>query len=394
MSTFKTSVNHKFNLPDYTDAADVKQLSENWAKVDKALKQVATYYNSNTNFNLDTATDSIVLIPKSFSKDCPIASGFIYVSQHFFGEISATSNRTQIAFSYGDNALGGMAIRHYYGGTWSKWCKFYCVDDKPTPTEIGAMKDDFSNAKAFLDVGHGGTGAKGYNEAQTNLKVLSRLAMYYSPTEKPNIDTITDSLMLIPHEYSKNCPVGGGFVYIMQLFYGDITANSNRTQIAFPYLVDGAYGNGIAIRMFYNDTWGEWQKLYSSKDVVPIANGGTGASDVENARKNLNSGIQGSYTGTDDSTPNSRMYNFDTGARGSNLLMIVGASYLGWLTPMGGYMIQHTNGTALGLVQTYERSEGDTKANQIAFYENGYIHLCTNDNHINGYQHKYKYLCM
>ena len=135
--------------------------------------------------------------------------------------------------------------------------------------------------------------------------------------------------------------------------------------------------------------------VYSTKDVIPIEHGGTGASDVVNARKNLNSGIRGSYTGTNESSSDTsvnRMAYFDTGARGSNLLMIVGKSYVGWLTPMGGFMIEHTNRTYFGLVQTFERY--DTKSDHTAYYENGYIRLLTSSNFINGNEFEYEYVCM
>ena len=129
--------------------------------------------------------------------------------------------------------------------------------------------------------------------------------------------------------------------------------------------------------------------------VIPIEQGGTNAINVKDARRNLNSGIEGSYTGTNDSSSSNKMANFDTGARGSNLIMIIGDSYVGWLTPKGGFMIEHTNRTYFGLVQTFTYStEAIHKCDQVAYYENGYIHILSNSNFINGRDFYYRYICM
>ena len=81
------------------------------------------------------------------------------------------------------------------------------------------------------------------------------LAAYYHSTDAPDINTLTDSLMLVHNSYTKNCPIPGGYVYIKQFFYNSISASSNRIQIAFPY---ERTAKGFAMRTCISNSWSEW----------------------------------------------------------------------------------------------------------------------------------------
>lgn len=122
--------------------------------------------------------------------------------------------------------------------------------------------------------------------------------------------------------------------------------------------------------------------------ILPIAKGGTGASDIINARKNLNFSVQGQYKGTGNSGGGT-MYNFDTGARGSNFLVIIGHSYIGWLSPKGGIMAKLSNNTAFADTTTFSAQSAHK-----AYYSNGYIQLHTDSVYINGEGYTYDYMCM
>lgn len=126
--------------------------------------------------------------------------------------------------------------------------------------------------------------------------------------------------------------------------------------------------------------------LGDTDGAVPIANGGTGASSIGGARTNLNLGRKYEYNG------NGGTQTIDTGYRGSNLLMIVGKSYVGWLTPHGGIMTEHGNTSALCKTTTFERT--DTNATETAYYEDGYIYLKSDSGFINGDDYHYYCLCM
>ena len=47
---------------------------------------------------------------------------------------------------------------------------------------------------------------------------IPRNAKYYPISSSLDIDTLTDSLMLVHRDNAKDCPVSGWFVYIMQIF--------------------------------------------------------------------------------------------------------------------------------------------------------------------------------
>lgn len=92
---------------------------------------IATYVSPNyaAGFDLDAATDDLLLIPIAQSKNCPISDTFLYIRQLFFDKVSADANRIQIAFPYGsaDNS-GVIALRTLQNGVWSKWRKLVTTD--------------------------------------------------------------------------------------------------------------------------------------------------------------------------------------------------------------------------------------------------------------------------
>ena len=109
---------------------------------------------------------------------------------------------------------------------------------------------------------------------------------YYGMGSGVDIDDITDDYMLVSSAISKDCPVGGSFVFIMQFFYGKILNSNLRIQIAYGVaggtsVPSSAYG--MAIRRYSNSTWGEWEEIYTTSnkptaaEVGAIANpaGGT-----------------------------------------------------------------------------------------------------------------------
>lgn len=62
------------------------------------------------------------------------ASGYFYI----FNMKYNNTNIKQIAYGYNQQK---MYTRHRYNGTWSGWQKVYTSDNKPTPTEIGAVPE-------------------------------------------------------------------------------------------------------------------------------------------------------------------------------------------------------------------------------------------------------------
>lgn len=80
-------------------------------------KKVKYYSTSNPSADADTILDGSFLLASV--PGMPFTSGFVYIVQFFYGSVSTTSNRVQIAFGYSED---GMAIRRYYNG-WQPWKK-------------------------------------------------------------------------------------------------------------------------------------------------------------------------------------------------------------------------------------------------------------------------------
>ncbi|MTQ98574.1 hypothetical protein GMD88_17410 [Pseudoflavonifractor sp. BIOML-A6] len=109
-----------------------------------AIPRNAKYYPISSSLDIDTLTDSLMLVHRDNAKDCPVSGWFVYIMQIFnagSGSVSATSYRTQIAWPYSsEKAEHGMAIRTYSSqtGTWSAWEKVYTDAAKPTAADVGA----------------------------------------------------------------------------------------------------------------------------------------------------------------------------------------------------------------------------------------------------------------
>ena len=121
---------------------------------------------------------------------------------------------------------------------------------------------------------HDGTNWTGWSEdfdslnppTAANVGALNKIATYFPSSSMPDIDILTDGVMLIEKSYSKNCPVTAPFIYIIQLFYDTVSATNNRIQIAVPYQ---HVSSGIfAVRVYHNGTWSNWNSSLSSDGSV------------------------------------------------------------------------------------------------------------------------------
>ena len=237
-------------------------------------KRVCFQFTSLTQLGITSGSETIEQIVNTL----PENSNLIYsvstsgesIYPTNYGLVTVTKLTTgRVRFEYSTTG-GTLFIGMYNVGAaspWTGWKKVYTDVSQPTLDELGGI----------VPVEHGGTGTSGWHQALANLRAMGRLAQYYSATSAPDIDTILDSLMLIPNDYAKNCPLGGIFVYIMQVFYGGTTATSNRTQIAFPYDSDGNMGRGIAIRAYSNGKWSTWQSVPSIRNSTTDLTAGSSA---------------------------------------------------------------------------------------------------------------------
>lgn len=106
-------------------------------------------------------------------------------------------------------------------------------------------------------------------------RINNGLAVYGSGTI--NANTTTDELVL-----SKINTPTTAFWYIKTFFHE--TKSDNRAQLAIPYTGSGS----IYHRLYSGGAWTSWQKILSTSDgVVPLTNGGTGATSAAGALANL-----------------------------------------------------------------------------------------------------------
>lgn len=173
-------------------------------------------------------------------------------------------------------------------------------------TQLGNKLDtsDFTLSKitGTLPIANGGTGATTRSDAYKNLSfevhtctTLSQDNTYYtdadSLTEAGNYYLQRPSGGTAPVISVSENPVNGWLMVIpgsgtqvKQLFYrfGSATTHCH-----------------IFVRTKLNTGWSAWERLFTTKDVIPIANGGTGAATVGDVLTNLgittaNSGDTGS----------------------------------------------------------------------------------------------------
>lgn len=108
---------------------------------------------------------------------------------------------------------------------------------------------------------------------------------YHATSLDPDIDTITDDLIMVPSSHSKSCPVSGSWILIQQFFFQSVSVTFRRIQIAygFPSASSTTNASGMAIRRYSesSNTWSEWEKIYTSKQkptaedvgALPISGG-------------------------------------------------------------------------------------------------------------------------
>ena len=92
---------------------------------------------------------------------------------------------------------------------------------------------------------------------------------YHATSLDPDIDTITDDLIMVASSHSKSCPVSGSWILIQQFFFQSVSVTSRRIQIAygFPSASSTTNASGMAIRRYSesDNTWSDWEKIYTSR---------------------------------------------------------------------------------------------------------------------------------
>lgn len=173
-------------------------------------------------------------------------------------------------------------------------------------TQLGNKLDtsDFTLSKitGTLPIANGGTGATTRSDAYKNLSfevhtctTLSQDNTYYtdadSLTEAGNYYLQRPSGGTAPVISVSENPVNGWLMVI--------PGSGTQVKQLFYRFGSAATHYHIFVRTKLNTGWSAWERLFTTKDVIPIANGGTGATTVGDVLTNLgittaNSGDTGS----------------------------------------------------------------------------------------------------
>ncbi|MBM6665635.1 right-handed parallel beta-helix repeat-containing protein [Flavonifractor plautii] len=212
-----------------------------------------------------------------FATDGGVTTKNVPESGALTGILSVTEQGTDVSMiAFGPTGKIHTATR--IAGVWRGWTTLYSPLSKPTTADLGAAAADHNHSadqitSGILPLARGGLGASTWSTALDNLHGMARQATYYNEASAVDIDVITDGLALVPAAASKGCPISGSFVFIMQMFYGNLDTTRSRTQIAFPY----AGGNGIAVRSYDSNksVWSEWNLVYTANTPPPVMTGAT-----------------------------------------------------------------------------------------------------------------------
>lgn len=212
-----------------------------------------------------------------FATDGGVTTKNVPESGALTGILSVTEQGTDVSMIvFGPTGKLHTATR--IAGVWRGWTTLYSPLNKPNPADLGAAAADHNHSanqitSGILPLARGGLGASTWSTALDNLHGMARQATYYNEASAVDIDAITDGLALVPTATSKGCPISGSFVFIMQMFYGNLDTTRSRTQIAFPY----AGGNGIAVRSYDSNksVWSEWNLVYTANTPPPVMTGAT-----------------------------------------------------------------------------------------------------------------------
>lgn len=110
-----------------------------------------------------------------------------------------------------------------------------------------------------LPVSNGGTGMNTVKDALENLLGLSKLTTYYNTESTEIADTILDGVFLINNNKVGIPEFTNNYVYIIQLFYSDVSVTANRVQIAIGYSTQSMYIRNYRINI--PDGWNDWRRI-------------------------------------------------------------------------------------------------------------------------------------
>lgn len=141
-----------------------------------------------------------------------------------------------------------------------------------TQSQVTGLEADLAG-KAAAAHSHTQSQVTGLADA-LNMKMPVQTVYYngddYDISGKGNLDTMTDALALVPIGVGRNEALftalgGGGFAYVMQLFYTFPSATARRAQIAMSYDTSIPH---MAIRSYTASGWQPWRRTLQTGDGI------------------------------------------------------------------------------------------------------------------------------
>ena len=170
----------------------------------------------------------------------------------FYLEVGKHAGTFQRIVEYG-TAVAKIYFRNLYAGSWGEWKRMYTTDDNPTAAAVGAISEN-TEVLASTPITEAAIA-----QANGTVKHYAISGDSYTGTD-------------LPYDGYK---------------YGNATV-FKRYAMATVMLWGGPNVSEIAINRYNNGAWSGW-KIFLNKDYLPLSvgNGGTGATNAEDAAKAL-----------------------------------------------------------------------------------------------------------
>lgn len=262
--------NYNFTKPEKTDAADITAQNGNWDILDTQLKNILNEAKQRWNTlavykaNADTTLSPVILTDVGTTPGV----GFWYIHTTFYGQISETTNRKQVAYGYTDNAI---YTRFYNNGAWQSWVKVALSSE----VDLKANKSDH------------------------NVRTLTSLAQLGLTAGSETIQSIANAMdtwcELLCATGSTNASIYPDTFGILRVWCVD------NSRVIFKWTSKDTTAEYSGVYCATNTTpWSGWKKHYSEAckptasevgalpdATVPVGKGGTGATNSADALKNL-----------------------------------------------------------------------------------------------------------